>query len=149
MNWWVLSSVCPVPEKKSQRALEHLRWMLQKDLLGQDMFLIGRPGPERRRLALEFLELTGREVEFVSLSRDTTEADLKQRRELRNGTAKFYDQVPHVAVFVRYPVFSPSVWSVFLSFCHPLSFHSNKVRLGVLVIFKDITLCPNFLDINS
>merc|ERR1719272_2713436 len=25
--------------------LPHLRWMLQKDALGQDMFLIGAPGP--------------------------------------------------------------------------------------------------------
>eukprot|EP00729_Bicosta_minor_P024471 gene24471-18100_t len=32
--------------------LPHLRWMLQKDTLGQDMFLIGAPGPTRRRLAL-------------------------------------------------------------------------------------------------
>ena len=29
--------------------------MMQKDLLGQDMFLIGSPGPMRRRIALMYL----------------------------------------------------------------------------------------------
>ena len=67
--------------------------MLQKDLLGQDVFLIGRPGPLRRHLAMQYLEMTGRELEYVALSRDTTEADLKQRREIQSGTAKYFDQV--------------------------------------------------------
>ena len=71
----------------SPETLGHLRWMLQKDLLGQDQFLIGSPGPSRRQLALAFAELTGREVEYVSISRDTTESDLKQRRELIGGTS--------------------------------------------------------------
>ena len=34
-----------------------------------------------------------REVEYVSISRDTTESDLKQRREILNGTAKYIHQV--------------------------------------------------------
>lgn len=38
-------------------------------------------------------ELTKREVEYVALSRDTTETDLKQRREIRSGTAFYIDQV--------------------------------------------------------
>lgn len=45
----------------SQTVLYHLRWMLQKDLLGQDMFLIGRPGPLRRSIAMQYLQLTQRE----------------------------------------------------------------------------------------
>lgn len=65
---------------------------MQKDLLGQDIFLIGRPSPLRRKLALQYLELTQRELEFVSLSRDTTESDLKQRREISSGTASYIDQ---------------------------------------------------------
>lgn len=77
----------------TQNTLRHLRWMLQKDILKQDIFLIGRPGPSRRQLAMTFLEMTRREVEYVSLSRDTTEADLKQRREISNGTASYFDQV--------------------------------------------------------
>lgn len=72
--------------------LHHLRWMLQKDRLGQDMFLLGRPGPLRRSLAMQFLQLTQRELEYVSLSRDTTESDLKQRREIKKGTATYFDQ---------------------------------------------------------
>lgn len=66
--------------------------MLQKDLLGQDIFLIGRPGPLRRSIVMQFLELTQRELEYVALSRDTTESDLKQRREIQNGTAVYFDQ---------------------------------------------------------
>ena len=66
--------------------------MMQKDLLGQDIFLIGRPSPLRRKLALQYLELTQRELEFVSLSRDTTESDLKQRREISAATAFYIDQ---------------------------------------------------------
>lgn len=76
----------------SQTVLHHLRWMLQKDLLGQDIFLIGRPGPLRRTIVMQFLELTQRELEYVALSRDTTESDLKQRREIQNGTAVYFDQ---------------------------------------------------------
>ena len=49
-------------------------------------------GPLRRKLALQYLELTQRELEFVSLSRDTTESDLKQRREISSGTAFYIDQ---------------------------------------------------------
>ncbi|KAK9507826.1 hypothetical protein O3M35_007600 [Rhynocoris fuscipes] len=66
--------------------------MLQKDKLAQDIFLVGRPGPLKRHLAMQFLELTNREIEFVSLSRDTTESDLKQRREIQSATAKYIDQ---------------------------------------------------------
>ncbi|XP_061547312.1 von Willebrand factor A domain-containing protein 8 isoform X2 [Phycodurus eques] len=65
---------------------------MQKDLLGQDVFLIGPPGPLRRTIAMQYLELTKREVEYVALSRDTTETDLKQRREIRAGTAFYVDQ---------------------------------------------------------
>ncbi|KAH8356626.1 hypothetical protein KR084_004680 [Drosophila pseudotakahashii] len=76
----------------SQSALHHLRWMLQKDALRQDMFLLGQPGPLRRQLAMQFLELTQREVEYVALSRDTTESDLKQRREIHDKAAIYHDQ---------------------------------------------------------
>ena len=65
---------------------------MQKDILGQDIFLIGRPSPLRRQLAMQYLELTQRELEYVALSRDTTESDLKQRREIVEGTAHYIDQ---------------------------------------------------------
>ena len=64
------------------------------------MFLIGPPGTLQRHLALQYCELTGREVEYVSLSRDTTETDLKQRREIFRNTVHYIDQV------------SVGVWSV-------------------------------------
>lgn len=67
--------------------------MLQKDNLGQDMFLIGPPGPEKFRIAHIYAQLINQEIEYIALSRDTTESDLKQRREIQNGTAFFEDQV--------------------------------------------------------
>lgn len=73
---------------------KHMRWMMQKDTLGQDMFLIGAPGPLRRRLAMSFCELSGREMELLTLSQDTTEADLRQRREIVDSTAVYIDQAP-------------------------------------------------------
>lgn len=81
-----------ISDSVPQTVAQHLRWIMQKDLLGQDVFLIGPPGPLRRSIAMQYLELTKREVEYVALSRDTTETDLKQRREIRSGTAFYIDQ---------------------------------------------------------
>ncbi|KAL1505421.1 hypothetical protein ABEB36_004993 [Hypothenemus hampei] len=75
-----------------QSTLHHLRWIMQKDILGQDVFLIGPPGSRKRLLAMQYIELTNREHEYVALSRDTTESDLKQRREIVGSTAKYFDQ---------------------------------------------------------
>ena len=65
-----------------QSTLAHLRWLMQKDRLGQDVFLLGPPGAERRRLIMAYCELVGREVEYVAVSRDTTDAE---RREILGG----------------------------------------------------------------
>ena len=92
--WLVPSGYIGSQTESSQAILKNLRWMLQKSSLAQDMFLIGAPGPERRWLAMAFCELTQREVEFVALSRDTTETDLKQRREITQRSAIFEDQAP-------------------------------------------------------
>lgn len=73
--------------------LHHLKWMMEKDILGQDMFLLGPPGSRKRILAMQYLEITNREYEYVALSRDTTESDLKQRREIIQGSAEYFDQV--------------------------------------------------------
>ena len=78
----------------SQEMLAHLRWLMQKDALGQDVFLVGPPGPRRRQLAMLYCELVGKEYEMVSITRDTTESDLKQRREIVRGSALFSDQAP-------------------------------------------------------
>lgn len=43
--------------------LRRLRWMLQKEALGQDVFLVGPPGPAKRRLAASFAQLVGAEVQ--------------------------------------------------------------------------------------
>ena len=58
-------------------------------LLAQDMLLVGPPGPARRRLALAYAEAPGREVEVIALTQDTSESDLKQRREISDGTSRF------------------------------------------------------------
>eukprot|EP00948_MAST-09A_sp_MAST-9A-sp1_P002850 g2850.t1 len=63
--------------------LRKLRHLVQKYQLGQDIFVVGSPGsPSPRWLALSFCELLNKEYEYLQISRDTTESDLKQRREL-------------------------------------------------------------------
>lgn len=47
--------------------LQNARWMLQKYGLGQDMFLMGAPGPYRRQLAMWFAELAGTSATFLRL----------------------------------------------------------------------------------
>ncbi|CAG8506013.1 1373_t:CDS:2 [Ambispora gerdemannii] len=76
----------------SQEILKHLRWIMQKDKLGQDIFLIGPPGQIRRGLILKYASLTNREIEYIALSKDCTDSDLKQRREISGGTAYYVDQ---------------------------------------------------------
>jgi hypothetical protein len=74
-------------------AEEALEWMAQKDALGQDFFLLGSHGPMRRWLALVYCARANREVEYLALTQDTTESDLKQRRELvPGGSAEYFDQ---------------------------------------------------------
>ncbi|OJT05693.1 von Willebrand factor A domain-containing protein 8 [Trametes pubescens] len=65
--------------------LDNLHFMLQKYLLGQDIFLLSQPGPYARRLALTFCRLINSEYEFVALHRDVGETELKQGREIRAG----------------------------------------------------------------
>eukprot|EP01052_Picozoa_sp_SAG31_P039064 SAG31_NODE_5340_length_2600_cov_1.800880_2_plen_274_part_01 len=82
------------PEHLPAQTVQQLRWLMQKSMLGEDVFLIGPPGRARRHVAMAFAELFKREIEIVSISADTTEADLKQRREIVNGDAVFVDQAP-------------------------------------------------------
>nr|CAJ2467816.1 unnamed protein product [Leishmania braziliensis] len=70
----------------------YLRWIAQKEQLGQDMCLIGDPGPAMRWLVMLYSHLTRREIRVVYLNSDITESDLKQRREIRNGNLIYDDQ---------------------------------------------------------
>jgi hypothetical protein len=76
----------------SQTYLTYLRWLMQKDELKQDSFLLGAPGAFRRNLAMSFAEMTQREVEYLCLTRDTTESDIKQRREIINSSVIYANQ---------------------------------------------------------
>jgi midasin (ATPase involved in ribosome maturation) len=74
----------PVFTQQSQEILNHLQWMMKKDILGQDIFLYGPPGPFKRRLASTYLSLIQQEAEVVVIHPDTAaESDLKQRREIQ------------------------------------------------------------------
>ncbi len=81
-------------EHDAQESLGHMRWILQKQLLKQDLFLLGAPGPARRRLAYRLCELAERETEYLAITRDTTESDLKQRAEVSGGSIRYVDQSP-------------------------------------------------------
>ncbi|KAI0061227.1 hypothetical protein BV25DRAFT_1857935 [Artomyces pyxidatus] len=65
--------------------LDNLHFMLQKYLLGQDIFLLSQPGPYARRLAMTFCSLINSEYEYIALHRDVGETELKQGREIRAG----------------------------------------------------------------
>ena len=75
----------------------HLAWLAKKHALRQDAFLVGPPGPLRRHVALAFCHHNGLPVHYVALSRDTTESDLKQRKELSAASLIHADQPPLVA----------------------------------------------------
>jgi hypothetical protein len=47
----------------SQWAEEHIAWIQRKDQLQQDVYLIGKHGPLKRWLALNFCRRLGREME--------------------------------------------------------------------------------------
>ncbi|VDB87134.1 unnamed protein product [Peniophora sp. CBMAI 1063] len=64
---------------------DDLHWMLQKFLLGQDIFLLGQPGPYARKLVMTFCSMINAEYEHVALHRDIGETELKQGREIRPG----------------------------------------------------------------
>jgi hypothetical protein len=72
--------------------IRHLEWLMKKDKLGQDALFVGPPGPNRRRLILAYLELTRKPYQYLQLTRDTTDSDIKQRREIQNKTALFINQ---------------------------------------------------------
>ena len=63
---YVPSKYLPKDEDVPAETLQHLKWIMQKDLLGQDVFLIGRPGPLRRQVAMQYLQLTQREIGHFS-----------------------------------------------------------------------------------
>ena len=83
------SAALPAPS-----SVAALRWMAQKESLRQDCLLIGPPGSQRRRLALWWAALARREVEYLALSSDTTDAELKQRREVIHGSVEYIDAPP-------------------------------------------------------
>ncbi|CAG8853394.1 7631_t:CDS:2, partial [Gigaspora margarita] len=45
--------------------------------------------PLRRSIVLRYAQFTNREIEYVPLSNDCTDSDLKQRREISGGTAYY------------------------------------------------------------
>jgi hypothetical protein len=46
----------------------------------------------RRRLAFLYCELAQREIEYINITRDTSEHDFKQRREIEKKSAFYVDQ---------------------------------------------------------
>ena len=86
--------VCSAPEVDtpaglgSQSSLGALRWLMMQIALGQDALLLADPGPRPRMLVEWLCAMLGREVEYVGITRDTTESDLKQRREMTRGTVR-------------------------------------------------------------
>ena len=74
-----------------QAAVQVWQFIIKKEDLNQDVFLIGPPGLAKRRLVLAYAELAKREVELLTITQDTTVHDITQRREILNGTSFFKD----------------------------------------------------------
>ncbi|CDW54563.1 AAA 5 domain containing protein [Trichuris trichiura] len=75
-----------------RNAILDLQWLMKKDCINQDAYLLGQPGRRRRDLVMLYLELSEQEYEYLAITRDTTEADIKQRREICSGNARYVDQ---------------------------------------------------------
>lgn len=87
----IFNNIDPLP----QEIIQHLRWIASKYNLGQDIMMLGHATSLRREIVMKFAQECGLEVEYMAISRDTTESDLKQRREiLGSSTSVFIDQPP-------------------------------------------------------
>lgn len=74
-----------------QELLQDLQWIMKKDLLDQNIMLIGPPGPLKRRLVETYASLKKQSLEVITLHPDiSSESDLKQRREI---TARGSDEL--------------------------------------------------------
>ena len=80
------------PVENDEHALDTVQWLMKKSVLRQDAILLGSDPALLRRHLFRFAELVEREVEVISVTRDTTEADLKQRRELVGGSVVYANQ---------------------------------------------------------
>ena len=80
------------PLADAESELSTVQWLCKKSTLRQDAILLGNHPAYLRRLVFRFAELLEREVEVVSISRDSTESDLKQRRELHAGSVLYVNQ---------------------------------------------------------
>ena len=76
----------------SSSALSTVQWLLKKKVLKQDALLLGTHPATMRGLVNQFAAALELEVEYVSITRDSTESDLKQRRELSGGNVLYTNQ---------------------------------------------------------
>ena len=76
----------PKHYQPSPQVISDLKWMIQKIQLKQDFFLIGPPSRYRVHVLLMLFEMLNFEYEYILLNRDTSESDLKQRKELITST---------------------------------------------------------------
>ena len=84
-------------ESLPRRLLPTLEFLAQKDFLAQDALLVSSPAERQRarHAALAYAELIQAEAFYVGVSADTSESDLRQRRELEGGgSASWSDGAP-------------------------------------------------------
>lgn len=72
----------------------HFKWIVQKSRMNQDIILLGLPSSMRRRIVMALAKSEGWEIEYLAITKDTTESDLKQRREIIGDSAIYSDQAP-------------------------------------------------------
>ena len=60
----------------------------------QDVILMGPPTSYRRQLIMMLAKAKNWDIEYLAITRDTTESDLKQRRDIIGDTVVYVDQPP-------------------------------------------------------
>lgn len=79
---------------KTEEMENHLKWIEKKYAIGQDVMLFGLSTSLRRQLIMHLANKKGWEIEYLAITRDTTESDLKQRREIIGNNVVYSNQPP-------------------------------------------------------
>ena len=75
-------------------------------------------------------------MEYVALSRDTTESDLKQRREIVSGTAHYMDQAAVKAAMEGKQSILNKLFSLYLDCCK----HSTLYEILLFFLYSFVCL---------
>lgn len=141
MIWLPLCVASPVSDSLPQTVVQHLRWIMQKDLLGQDVFLIGPPGTLRRSIAMQYLVSA-----YVSHKHNYWWELLTYKAYIWNITSN-KDQLSHIYLFyilLAYQIFFTGDRQMLEVSTSSLLFETRTTFGGYLKVFGQqcFWICP-------